>query len=211
MSQALNKDIFNLFSCSLPYIHYLIQRVKRKASYYRFVTVLDGSITIQLPRQQPITLHANEFAYLPAGQQHTITSEHGAGLVTYERVYALAATGGKAEFQHGNIESQPILPVDGEVFILRKLLPQTSDYDFNVHVMDFNPGEYLNVKEVHYNQHGLLLMAGKGIYRLGNEWFPVQAGDAIWMAPYCVQWYAALGKEKSRYIIYKDVTLDPLH
>lgn len=67
-----------------------------------------------------------------------------------------------------------------QVFLLRKLLPQTADYDFNVHVMDFNPGEYLYVKEVHYNQHGLLLVAGQGIYRLSDKWYPVQAGDAIW-------------------------------
>ncbi len=32
------------------------------------------------------------------------------------------------------------------MFLLRKLLPQTADYDFNVHVMDFLPGEFLNVK-----------------------------------------------------------------
>lgn len=38
----------------------------------------------------------------------------------------------------------------------------------------------------------------------------MQAGDAIWMAPYVVQWYAALGTQNSRYIIYKDTTLDPL-
>ncbi|GLU05505.1 hypothetical protein SLE2022_226030 [Rubroshorea leprosula] len=27
-------------------------------------------------------------------------------------------------------------------------------YDFNIHIMDFQPGEFHNVKEVHYNQHG---------------------------------------------------------
>ncbi len=68
------------------------------------------------------------------------------------------------------------------MFLLRKLLPQTADYDFNVHVMDFAPGEYLNVKEVHYNQHGLLLAAGQGLYRLADHWYPVQSGDAIWCA-----------------------------
>lgn len=70
------------------------------------------------------------------------------------------------------------------MFLLRKLLPQTGDYDFNVHVMDFAPGEYLNVKEVHYNQHGLLLAAGQGIYRLADQWYPVQSGDAIWCASF---------------------------
>lgn len=39
----------------------------------------------------------------------------------------------------------------------------------------------------------------------------LQAGDVIWMAPYVPQWYAALGSEVSRYILYKDVTLDPIH
>jgi (S)-ureidoglycine aminohydrolase len=73
-------------------------------------------------------------------------------------------------FLHGNTEDSPVLPADPEVFVLRKLLPATSQHDFNVHVMDFQPGEYLYVKEVHYNQHGLLLLQGQGIYRLGNNW-----------------------------------------
>mmetsp|Transcript_10452 Transcript_10452/g.33782 ORF Transcript_10452/g.33782 Transcript_10452/m.33782 type:complete len:80 (+) Transcript_10452:229-468(+) len=77
--------------------------------------------------------------------------------------------------------------------------------------MDFNPGEYLVVKENHYNQHGLLLLEGQGIYRLSDKWYPVQNGDAIWMAPFVTQWYAALGKERSRYILYKDTFRDPLH
>ena len=78
-----------------------------------------------------------------------------------------SAQGGNPVFHHGSVADLPLVPVDGEVFLLRKLLPQTGEYDFNVHVMDFLPGEYLNVKEVHYNQHGLLLLQGKGIYRCG--------------------------------------------
>lgn len=36
-----------------------------------------------------------------------------------------------------------MLPVDGEVFVLRKLLPQTPEMDFNIHIMDFKPGKLL--------------------------------------------------------------------
>ena len=118
-------------------------------------------------------------------------------------------TGGMPRFQTGSVADKPILPVEGEVFLLRKLLPQTGDYDFNIHVMDFQPGQYLNVKEVHYNQHGLLLVQGQGIYRLADRWYPVQSGDAIWMAPYVLQWYGALGNTPSRYVLFKDTTLDP--
>ncbi len=66
-------------------------------------------------------------------------------MVIYERLYALGA-GGKPILSHGNVEASPLLPCAGEVFDLRKLLPQTADYDFNVHVMDFKPGEFLYVK-----------------------------------------------------------------
>jgi hypothetical protein len=34
----------------------------------------------------------------------------------------------------------------GEVFRLRKLLPATADYDFNIHIMDFSPGQFLTIK-----------------------------------------------------------------
>lgn len=241
------------------------------------------------------------------------------------------AQGGKAEVQIGSTSKQPVLDVTPEIFTLRKLLPQTGDYDFNVHIMDFRPGEYLYVKVLHTlchfgvcpadngcicsrlhlglaatcmstcPQHRLqvasvelcsllrllvlsdkgnscLLLAlasklvmlrsccrrctiismacccfkdkasiawvangktaGKGVSiscksalhmlqtvlywapvackSCSQDWelsccrYPVQAGDAIWMAPYVVQWYAALGNQNSRYILYKDTTLDPL-
>jgi (S)-ureidoglycine aminohydrolase len=56
----------------------------------------------------------------------------------------------------------------------------------------------------------LCQLQGKGIYRLADDWYPVTAGDAIWMAPYVPQWFAALGDRPARYILYKDTSLDPL-
>lgn len=164
--------------------------------------VLDGVVEVAAGSER-VKLHADDFAYIPAHMKHTVTSASGAGLLLFERRYALKvgafkvcagvasaclqaaclsaalhdpaavlpcvlplhAQGTASRFVHGATQAQPVLPVPGEVFQLRKLLPQTADYDFNVHVMDFLPGEYLNVKEVHYNQHGLLLLQGKGIYR----------------------------------------------
>ena len=54
--------------------------------------------------------------------------------------------GGKPQVQIGSTSKQPTVDVTPEVFVLRKLLPQTADYDFNIHIMDFRPGEYLYVK-----------------------------------------------------------------
>ena len=54
--------------------------------------------------------------------------------------------GGQPEVIVGTTSKQPVIDVSPEVFALRKLLPQTADYDFNIHIMDFKPGEYLYVK-----------------------------------------------------------------
>ena len=60
--------------------------------------------------------------------------------------WPLHTTQGSPVFSHGHVEDSALLPTAPEVFKLRKLLPQTVEYDFNIHVMDFNPGEHLLVK-----------------------------------------------------------------
>jgi (S)-ureidoglycine aminohydrolase len=59
-------------------------------------------------------------------------------------------------------------------------------------------------------EHGLLMLSGQGVYRLGCDYHPVQTNDVIWMAPYCPQWFVAMGKTPASYIYYKDVNRDPM-
>ncbi|CAM9001827.1 unnamed protein product [Rhodiola kirilowii] len=175
----------------------------------RFIFIIHGSISLTNASGISQKLAVDSFAYFPPSSEHYVKSDASATLVVIERRYASLKNHAT---QHivGSTDQQPLLDTPGEVFELRKLLPSSPAYDFNIHIMDFQPGEYLNVKEVHYNQHGLLLLEGQGIYRLGDSWYPVQAGDAIWMAPFVPQWYAALGKTGSRYLLYKDVNRNPL-
>ncbi|KAL5715771.1 (S)-ureidoglycine aminohydrolase [Ranunculus cassubicifolius] len=175
----------------------------------RFFFVLQGTVTLQNASGINHKMIVDSYAYLPPNFHHFLTCQTSATILVFERRYA--------SFQDlipeqvlGSTDMQPLLDTPGEIFELRKLLPPSPAYDFNIHIMDFQPGEFLNVKEVHYNQHGLLLLEGQGIYRLGDSWYPVQAGDAIWMAPFVPQWYAALGKTRSRYLLYKDVNRNPL-
>jgi (S)-ureidoglycine aminohydrolase len=55
-----------------------------------------------------------------------------------------------------------------------------------------------------------MMLEGGGIYRLGDCWYPVTAGDFIWMAPWCAQWFGAIGKVPAKYLIYKDWNRHPL-
>ncbi|XP_078447833.1 ureidoglycine aminohydrolase [Wolffia australiana] len=175
----------------------------------RFVFLVEGSATLSCGFGCGHLMGVDTYAYFPANFDHSLEADEAATLVLFERRQS-TLKGHVTEMVFGSTAKQPLLETPGEVFKLRKLLPTSPSYDFNIHIMDFEPGEYLNVKEVHYNQHGLLLLQGQGIYRLGDNWYPVQAGDAIWMAPFVPQWYGALGKSPSRYLLYKDVNRDPL-
>ena len=63
--------------------------------------------------------------------------------------------------------------------------------------------------ECHIMEHGMLILEGAGVYKLGDDWHPVEKGDALWLAPYCPQWFVAMGKNPARYIYYKDVNRAP--
>jgi len=94
--------------------------------------------------------------------------------------------------------------------VLKTLLPQELSFDLAVNLFTYQPGATLPMVEVHVMEHGLLMLEGQGVYRLGDAWYPVQKGDVIWMAPYCPQWFVSMGKSQARYLYYKDVNRDPL-
>jgi (S)-ureidoglycine aminohydrolase len=80
----------------------------------RFIFVLDGLVDVAVGSAKAAEqLHADDYAYFPADTPHSISSVHGAGLVVFERRYALP--GRKASFQSGSTQSQPVLPCAGEV------------------------------------------------------------------------------------------------
>ena len=102
-------------------------------------------------------------------------------------------------------------PLGGDVDLqVRHLMPDGPSWDFAVNTMTYAPGAALAMVEVHVMEHGLLMLEGGGIYRLGDSWYPVAAGDFIWMGAYCPQWFGALGKVPSKYLIYKDWYRHPL-
>ena len=93
---------------------------------------------------------------------------------------------------------------------LQVLLPDHPSFDMAVNIFTYDPGATLPFVETHIMEHGLLMLSGRGIYRLGAERYQVEAGDIIWMGSYCPQWFLAQGKTKSSYIYYKDVNRAPL-
>ena len=175
----------------------------------RFLFVLEGAVTASLgPRRT--RLAAGGFAFLPADMAHTVSASRKSRLSVIEKPYLdLPGTPAPAPLfgDSNTIDPQPLL---GDPAIeVRPLIAAEASYDFAVNTMTYAPGASLPMVEAHVMEHGLLMLTGAGIYRLGDDWHPVTAGDFIWMGPYCPQWFGALGKTPALYLIYKDWNRHP--
>jgi len=176
----------------------------------RFVYVLEGTAATEIDstRQE---LAAGAFAYLPENRKHRVMGKTEARLAVIEKPYTpVAGIAAPAPIvsHESSIASQPLMGDDA--LAVRSLLPANAAFDFAVNTMIYEPGASLSMVEIHVMEHGLLMLEGQGIYRLGDCWYPVQAGDFIWMRAFCPQWFGALGKRPAKYLIYKDCNRSPL-
>jgi (S)-ureidoglycine aminohydrolase len=171
----------------------------------RFVYVLEGEIEIESRR-----LAAGGYAYFPAEHPARVRGASSGKAILFEK-----------KFQRiGSLSPRLIIGTESEVAAspfmgdpdaqLKLLLPDEPAFDMAVNIFAYNPGAMLPQVECHVMEHGLMMLSGMGVYRLDDRWYPVQAGDVIWMAPYCPQWFIAGGKTPARYIYYKDVNRSAL-
>ena len=173
--------------------------------------VLDGTVTVRPSVQSARTLSPGGFAFAPAGTDLRLRAESACRLNVFEKKFVPRPGIPQPRLDIGreqDVEGQPFLgDLDAR---LQVLLPDEPAFDLAVNVFRFKPGSTLPFVEVHVMEHGLLMLEGQGVYRLGESWYPVRAGDVIWMAPFCPQWFVAMGTTPAAYLYYKDVNRDPL-
>jgi (S)-ureidoglycine aminohydrolase len=176
----------------------------------RFVYVVDGHLHVEVgARKHELKKHG--YAYLPEGTAHRVVAASVTRAAVIEKRYEPlqdiavpeVILSSEAEVASHALGDDPALQV-------KCLLPDTMSFDFAVNTMLYQPGAALSMVEMHIMEHGLLMLEGGGIYRLGDSWYPVTAGDFIWMGPWCPQWFGAIGKKPAKYLIYKDWNRHPL-
>jgi len=176
-----------------------------------FIYLVDGAASIMLEERKH-RLETGSYVYLPPGKDVQIKSG-GANtriLIFQKKYEALpGVTRPNAFVSHErDVKGQPFL--GNEDTRLQSLLPDQTAFDMAVNIFTYQPGATLPFVETHIMEHGLLMLRGQGVYRLDADWHPVQAGDVIWMAPYCPQWFVAMGREPASYIYYKNSNRDPM-
>jgi (S)-ureidoglycine aminohydrolase len=182
--------------------------------------VLEGLIDLEiLGGRTSGALTAGKFAYIPPDTAHQVRAREASRVVVIEKRYHPVTD---TIFGTGQPTNRPEVVIGDELKIqsealggdeglqVKHLMPDGPGWDFAVNTMTYDPGAALAQVEVHVMEHGLLMLEGGGIYRLSDSWYPVTAGDFIWMAPYCPQWFGAIGKTPAKYLIYKDWYRHPL-
>jgi len=176
----------------------------------RFIFVIEGSVTVEVDGKRN-KLGTRGYAYLPEGLPHRVVSGKTSWVSVIEKRYQALTSAEPPRLIVSNEDEVSSHPLgDDPDLQVRCLLPDQMNFDFAVNTMTFQPGASLSMVEMHVMEHGLMMLEGGGIYRLGDSWYSVTAGDFIWMAPWCPQWFGALGKVPAKYLIYKDWNRHPL-
>lgn len=156
------------------------------------------------------TMIGGGYVYVPPQTNWSLKADRGSVLVLFEKRYSPMSDGvPPVVIGHSSqVLGQPFL--GDPMARLQVLLPDQPIFDLAMNVFTFDPGATLPFVETHVMEHGLVMLSGQGIYRLGNDWHPVRAGDVIWMGSYCPQWFVAMGRQQASYLYYKDVNRPPL-
>jgi (S)-ureidoglycine aminohydrolase len=176
----------------------------------RFIFVLEGAVKVEV-EGKAVDLGACGYAYLPQGLAHRVIGTKVSRVAVIEKPYQLLDAVAAPRFIISSEDAVASHPLDDDPGLQVKcLLPDELSFDFAVNTMVYQPGAALSMVEMHVMEHGLIMLEGGGIYRLGDHWYPVTAGDFIWMGPWCPQWFGAIGKVPAKYLVYKDFHRHPL-
>jgi len=172
----------------------------------RLVYVMQGSVSLR--GAVNAALQTGGYAFLPPDTSTELKADAGAEITVFEKRFE-EGLGIPPAFS-GNVSDLEGVPFLGNANArLQTLLPDSPDFDMAVNVFTYQPGATLPFVETHIMEHGLVMLSGQGVYRLEDDWYPVREGDVIWMAPYCPQWFVAMGDEPASYLYYKNVNRHP--
>lgn len=156
-------------------------------------------------------LSTGSYAWIPPDQSFNFdATSPGTSLLVFRKTYEPLDGHPPGRRLTGHPDAIRAVPFLGDPHArLQTLLPDHPSADMAVNLFTYDPGATLPFVETHVMEHGMLFLDGGGVYRLGDDWHPVTAGDALWIAPYCPQWFIAAGPGPARYIYYKDINRFP--
>jgi (S)-ureidoglycine aminohydrolase len=180
----------------------------RDEAFEQFFFVLEGELQFELAGKLS-KLVRGSFCWLPPHRAFQFVNKSNAlsRVVWIRRRYEEADGVAIPDPIFAHESEVPAYPTD--TYMEQHLTPyEGPGFDMGINLQVFDPGVYFSFVEAHVMEHGLYMLAGRGLYWLNHDLIEVQKDDFIYMAPYCPQFFYATGWDKSAYLLYKDVNRD---
>lgn len=171
-----------------------------------FFYVIEGEGAFTDRGETTIQLRPGSFGLTPSYRSSQLKATTAMRLLILRKTYEHTPTHPKPTGVYGNeSDVSKNIWADDKGALLQTLIPDDLKFDLAMNIFTFEPGHGLPIVETHVMEHGALILEGKGLYYLGGEWMEVEAGDFIYMAPFCPQSFYATGTKPAKYIYYKNV------
>ena len=137
-----------------------------RAGDQRFVYVLEGEL---VDRRPSAAARATTRTCRPA-HASVVSATAAARAAVIEKPYQpLGSTPAPRRVHRPRARRRRRRYLGGDPWLeVRALVPDDAAFDFRVNTMTYQPGAALPVVEIHVMEHGLLMLEGGGIYRLGD-------------------------------------------
>ncbi|SFN07250.1 (S)-ureidoglycine aminohydrolase [Izhakiella capsodis] len=175
-----------------------------------FLYVIEGKVTAQVAGE---SFHLTQGGYLYATPDEPMTFINNqpadSKAFLYKRRYKPAGNLAP-HIVSGNAGQLERIHYEGmDDVTLVDFLPKDPAFDFNMHILTFEPGASHGYIETHVQEHGAYILSGQGMYNLDNNWVPVKKDDYIFMGAYALQAGYGVGRgEPFSYIYSKDCNRD---
>jgi (S)-ureidoglycine aminohydrolase len=166
-----------------------------------FLYVLEGEGELETDKDG-FVISKGDYAYVPPGSPLSFqASKDGLKIILLKKRYEPFSS----ETPSFIFNNEKDVKEDYEdSYSWQYLIPFELKYDMRMDIGNFPPGIGFDYVETHFEEHGMYILSGRGLYYLGDRWYPYEEGDYVWMAPFCPQSVYPVGKEKTRYLIYKN-------
>jgi (S)-ureidoglycine aminohydrolase len=170
-----------------------------------FLLVLSGKLAVNDDEAGPGTL-----VYLPPGLRYAMRpGPKGASAVVIQKRYEpLAGHDAPAPIARHEAEVTPVPLADG--VWARPFLPEHPGFDAAAEIVEVEPGMTLGDVAAPSGDSMVWMLCGEGLWRLDDTWLGATEGDALWIAPFCPRWFAALGRSPARFLRLREAHRQPL-
>jgi (S)-ureidoglycine aminohydrolase len=187
------------------------QCVGNTANNQYFIYFLEGNGSIEIDERRH-RLEPGSYVYLPPGKDIQFRSGGpSTRILVFQKPYAaLPGFPTPAAFVRHERESKST-PVESlEEVRAQPLLPERPEYDLEIDLVSWHPGVGLPIVQAQFPEQGWFMLGGQGLICLASDWYPVQAGDAVWIGSHCPQWFVAVGKAPATFLVYREHHRDPM-